>query len=84
MEITERAMAHVGTNDVLIVGGVGCNVRLQQMMQVCNLGGDRARPYCLSLFHLPQHHVPRVLLACQCWEVRATQPLESHHTGLCR
>ncbi len=34
VEITERAMAHVGTNDVLIVGGVGCNVRLQQMMQV--------------------------------------------------
>ena len=33
VEITERAMAHVGTNDVLIVGGVGCNVRLQQMMQ---------------------------------------------------
>jgi N6-L-threonylcarbamoyladenine synthase len=24
LEITERAMAHVGTRDVLIVGGVGC------------------------------------------------------------
>lgn len=34
VEITERAMAHVGTHDVLIVGGVGCNVRLQDMMQV--------------------------------------------------
>ena len=34
VEITERAMAHVATNDVLIVGGVGCNVRLQEMMQV--------------------------------------------------
>ncbi|PSC73388.1 putative tRNA N6-adenosine threonylcarbamoyltransferase isoform A [Micractinium conductrix] len=34
VEITERAMAHVGTHDVLIVGGVGCNVRLQEMMQV--------------------------------------------------
>ncbi|GAB4815052.1 hypothetical protein N2152v2_002098 [Parachlorella kessleri] len=33
VEITERAMAHVATNDVLIVGGVGCNVRLQEMMQ---------------------------------------------------
>ena len=34
VEITERAMAHVGTHDVLIVGGVGCNLRLQEMMQV--------------------------------------------------
>lgn len=33
VEITERAMAHVATNDVLIVGGVGCNLRLQEMMQ---------------------------------------------------
>ncbi|KAL1583694.1 tRNA N6-adenosine threonylcarbamoyltransferase [Cladosporium halotolerans] len=32
VEITERAMAHVGANQVLIVGGVGCNERLQDMM----------------------------------------------------
>ncbi|GAB7347848.1 hypothetical protein MBLNU459_g5381t1 [Dothideomycetes sp. NU459] len=32
VEITERAMAHVGASQVLIVGGVGCNVRLQDMM----------------------------------------------------
>lgn len=32
IEITERAMAHVGSHEVLIVGGVGCNERLQQMM----------------------------------------------------
>ena len=32
VEITERAMAHVGSNQVLIVGGVGCNIRLQEMM----------------------------------------------------
>lgn len=32
VEITERAMAHVGANQVLIVGGVGCNERLQEMM----------------------------------------------------
>lgn len=37
VEITERAMAHVGTSQVLIVGGVGSNERLQQMM------GDMAR-----------------------------------------
>lgn len=33
VEITERAMAHVGSTEVLIVGGVGCNLRLQEMMQ---------------------------------------------------
>ena len=32
VEITERAMAHVGAAQVLIVGGVGCNERLQEMM----------------------------------------------------
>ncbi|KAJ1921609.1 putative tRNA threonylcarbamoyladenosine biosynthesis protein kae1 [Tieghemiomyces parasiticus] len=32
VEITERAMAHIGSEEVLIVGGVGCNVRLQEMM----------------------------------------------------
>ncbi|KFH41292.1 tRNA N6-adenosine threonylcarbamoyltransferase-like protein [Hapsidospora chrysogenum ATCC 11550] len=32
VEITERAMAHVGSSQVLIVGGVGSNERLQQMM----------------------------------------------------
>jgi len=34
VEITERAMAHVGAPDVLIVGGVGCNLRLQEMMGI--------------------------------------------------
>lgn len=33
VETTERALAHVGSNEVLIVGGVGCNLRLQEMMQ---------------------------------------------------
>jgi N6-L-threonylcarbamoyladenine synthase len=31
---SERDMAHVGAKDVLIVGGVGCNLRLQQMMGI--------------------------------------------------
>lgn len=34
VEITERAMAHCGSNEVLIVGGVGCNERLQEMMGI--------------------------------------------------
>ncbi|CAI5445246.1 unnamed protein product [Caenorhabditis angaria] len=31
IEITERAMAHTGSQELLIVGGVGCNLRLQEM-----------------------------------------------------
>lgn len=34
VEVTERAMAHVGSKEVLIVGGVGCNERLQEMMGI--------------------------------------------------
>jgi len=34
VETTERAMAHCGSNEVLIVGGVACNERLQEMMGV--------------------------------------------------
>ena len=34
IEITERAMAHCGSAEVLIVGGVGCNQRLQDMMSI--------------------------------------------------
>jgi len=34
VEITERAMAHIGSKEVLIVGGVGCNERLQEMMGI--------------------------------------------------
>ena len=34
VEITERAMAHVGSHQVLIVGGVGCNERVQEMMGI--------------------------------------------------
>lgn len=34
VEITERAMAHIGSREVLIVGGVGSNERLQQMMGI--------------------------------------------------
>ncbi|CAH7666675.1 hypothetical protein PPACK8108_LOCUS1025 [Phakopsora pachyrhizi] len=32
--ITERVMAHVGSDEVLIVGKVGCNERLQRIMAV--------------------------------------------------
>lgn len=34
VETTERAMAHCESEEVLIVGGVGCNERLQDMMRI--------------------------------------------------
>lgn len=53
VEITERAMAHVNSKDVLIVGGVGCNVRLQDMMRImCEERGGRLyatdERYCID------------------------------------
>lgn len=42
VEITERAMAHCNHNEVLIVGGVGCNKRLQEMIaQMCEQRGGK-------------------------------------------
>lgn len=52
-EVTERAMAHCNTNSALIVGGVGCNERLQAMVgQMAkerggNVGGMDDR-YCID------------------------------------
>ena len=34
IEVTERAMAHCNSKEVLLVGGVGCNKRLQEMMGI--------------------------------------------------
>ena len=53
VEITERAMAHAGRDEVLIVGGVGCNERLQEMMaQMCAARGARVHGmdhrYCVD------------------------------------
>ena len=44
VEITERAMAHCSASEVLIVGGVGCNKRLQEMMGV--MAGERGGTVC--------------------------------------
>ncbi|KAJ8941806.1 hypothetical protein NQ314_010273 [Rhamnusium bicolor] len=42
VETTERALAHCNSNEVLIVGGVGCNVRLQEMMgEMCKERGAK-------------------------------------------
>jgi len=53
VEITERTMAHTGQNQVLIVGGVGCNKRLQDMMaaMVSERGGSLCamdHRYCID------------------------------------
>lgn len=53
VEVTERAMAHCGRKDVLLVGGVGCNKRLQQMMasMAAERGGcccDMDHRYCVD------------------------------------
>lgn len=53
IEATERAMAHCRINDVLIVGGVGCNERLQEMMRrmVSERSGrcfDMDERYCID------------------------------------
>ncbi|KAL0583723.1 hypothetical protein ABG067_006399 [Albugo candida] len=44
VEITERAMAHCKQSLVLIVGGVGCNKRLQEMMGI--MAKDRGGQVC--------------------------------------
>ena len=44
VEIIERAMAHTNSNQVLIVGGVGCNLRLQEMMN--QMVKDRGGSMC--------------------------------------
>lgn len=46
VEITERAMAHCGSAQVLIVGGVGCNLRLQEMMQI--MAEERGATLCAT------------------------------------
>ena len=34
VETTERAMSHSGSQEVLVCGGVGCNLRLQEMLKI--------------------------------------------------
>ncbi|VDD81548.1 unnamed protein product [Mesocestoides corti] len=46
VEITERAMAHCDSKEVLIVGGVGCNVRLQEMMNC--MAKERGATLCAT------------------------------------
>lgn len=46
IETTERAMAQTGSKEVLIVGGVGCNLRLQEMMKI--MAEERGATVCAT------------------------------------
>ncbi|KAH7824754.1 putative glycoprotease M22 family protein [Monocercomonoides exilis] len=53
IEVTERAIAHVGATDALMVGGVACNERLHEMMkQMIEQRGGRVcamdERYCID------------------------------------
>jgi len=46
VEITERAMAHCASKQVLVVGGVGCNLRLQEMLSI--MAAERGATLCAT------------------------------------
>jgi hypothetical protein len=56
VEITERAMAHADTSEVLIVGGVGCECSL-----CCLPGPPPSQPYVF----LPVRTTPLIAPACR-------------------
>ena len=42
LEVAERALAHLGRKELLLAGGVACNLRLQEMARLlCNARGAR-------------------------------------------
>jgi universal protein Kae1 len=47
VEVTERALAHTGKNEVLLAGGVGANMRLREMLGI--MCSDRG-----VSFHVPE------------------------------
>ena len=51
VEISERALAHVGKNELLLGGGVACNSRLQEMCKIMcsereNLNAKKTKFFC--------------------------------------
>ena len=80
VEVTERALAHSGKDEVLLVGGVGANRRLRDMLR--EMAEDRG-----ATFHVPEirfmgdngamiAHTGRVML-----EHGVTTPLELSHVN---
>jgi len=47
VEVSERALAHVGKNEFLLGGGVACNSRLQEMCKsMCSEREDKVKYFC--------------------------------------
>ena len=90
VEVTERAMAHCGRRDVLLVGGVGCNKRLQAMMAAMARGRggaccDMDHRYCVDngamiaqagVFAF-QHGARAAWAACDCTQRFRTDEVEA-------
>ena len=50
VEITERAMAHIGKNELILTGGVAANKRLQEMCRImCEERGAKFKPIPIEL-----------------------------------
>lgn len=80
VEVTERALAHSGKNEVLLVGGVGANERLRRMLGI--MADERG-----ASFHVPETkflgdngamiaYTGRIML-----EQGVTTPLASSHVN---
>lgn len=69
VEVTERAMAATGSKEVLVVGGVGCNKRLQDM--AASMARDRGAAafsaderYCIDNGLMIAHTAQKMIEAC--------------------
>jgi N6-L-threonylcarbamoyladenine synthase len=90
VEVTERAMAHCGKEHVLLVGGVGCNKRLQKMMAAMAQGRggaccDMDHRYCVDNGAMIaqagafafQHGAASEWAACDCTQRFRTDEVEA-------
>ena len=74
-EVTERAVAHLGKEEVLLAGGVGANKRLQEMLQTmcCDRG---ARFFVPDAKYLKDNGAMIAYLGLLMFESGATTPIE--------
>ncbi|KAI5190240.1 N6-L-threonylcarbamoyladenine synthase [Nematocida minor] len=81
VEVSERAMACTGSNEILVVGGVGCNKRLQEMatamaVQRSGKGYSADERYCIDNGLMIAHTAYKMLLGgyeCKDRECKVTQ-----------
>jgi len=50
VEVTERAVAHIGKNEILLTGGVAANKRLQEMLEIM------CKERCAKFFTVPRDY----------------------------